>query len=89
MQPSALICQPSEHTSGEARVSHAGREEILQAAPSSKYGMSYMGWFSDVAHEVRKVTSGVRVGTYNLVHDPNEGPRFSASNSCGAEAQLF
>lgn len=49
-------------------VEHAGQRRVLKTAPTSKYGMSCLAWFSDVTHQVQKVESGHRVVlTYNLV----------------------
>ncbi|SPJ92417.1 uncharacterized protein FTOL_13703 [Fusarium torulosum] len=62
-----VVSLPSTHTGGEVVLKHCGEKVIYE---SSKSEASCAGWYSDVTHEVRPVTSGYRwVLTYNLAID--------------------
>lgn len=62
-----VVSLPSTHTGGEVILKHCGETVIYK---SSKSRASCAGWYSDVTHEVRPVTSGYRwVLTYNLAID--------------------
>jgi hypothetical protein len=62
-----VVSLPSTHTGGEVILKHCGETVIYE---SSKSRASCAGWYSDVTHEVRPVTSGYRwVLTYNLAID--------------------
>ncbi|KAF5659957.1 hypothetical protein FHETE_9239 [Fusarium heterosporum] len=75
-----VISLPSKHTGGEVVLKHSGEKVMYE---SSKFEVSCAGWYSDVSHEVRPVTSGYRwVLTYNLAIDqslptPSAGPQTS------------
>ncbi|KAH7395257.1 hypothetical protein DE146DRAFT_697405 [Phaeosphaeria sp. MPI-PUGE-AT-0046c] len=74
-----VICLPSEHTGGEVRLNHGGKEKIIETAPTSAFDLCVLAWYSDVQHEIKPVTSGYRlVLTYNLVQDQSF-PRQSAT----------
>lgn len=74
-----VVCLPSKHTGGEVRLSHGGKEKIIETAPTSAFDLTTLAWFSDVQHEIKAVKSGYRlVLTYNLVQDQSF-PRQSAT----------
>lgn len=68
-----VISLPSKHQGGDVYLSHEGEDRILQTAPLSDTDFQYLCWFTDVVHEIKPVTSGIRlVLTYNLcVHKQN------------------
>ncbi|KAI0444384.1 hypothetical protein F4803DRAFT_511723 [Xylaria telfairii] len=63
------ICLPAKHEGGEVHLSHAGQHRTFSTSESSSFDTTALAWFSDVTHEVKKVTSGHRlVLTYNIIH---------------------
>lgn len=63
-----VICLPSPHRGGNIVAKHGGCSKTFQTENTAQ---SYIGWFSDVSHEVLPVTAGYRwVLTYNLAIDP-------------------
>ena len=85
MLGSLVIIYPTAHEGGELALRHKGREwkfdanslTALQSPPS----LAYVAFYSDIEHEVLKVTSGRRVTiTYNLyLVDPVLKPETSAT----------
>ncbi|KAF2224824.1 hypothetical protein BDZ85DRAFT_280042 [Elsinoe ampelina] len=64
-----VICLPSAHTDGDVRLTHNDTEIVWSSSKDSAFGVSYGAWYSDVIHEVKKITSGHRlVLTYNLIN---------------------
>ncbi|KAI1787728.1 hypothetical protein LXA43DRAFT_1163304 [Ganoderma leucocontextum] len=71
---SLVLVLPTPHEGGELILQHQGNEWTYNAAqvlsPSSLHAsprIAYVAFFSDVDHEVKRVTSGYRVTiTYNL-----------------------
>ncbi|KAF2651460.1 hypothetical protein K491DRAFT_729174 [Lophiostoma macrostomum CBS 122681] len=83
-----VICLPSEHSGGEVHLIHGKEQRILQTETNSAFDLSALAWYSDVQHEVRRVTYGFRlVLTYNLVQD-NTVPRQSAAALDESHARL-
>ena len=85
MLGSLVIVYPTAHQGGELVLRHKGREwkfdanalTSLQSSPS----LAYVAFYSDIEHEVLKVTDGSRVTlTYNLYLVPH-GPITRASGS--------
>lgn len=75
-----VVCLPSEHSGGDVRLVHGGKEQILQTDTGSHFDLSALAWYSDVQHEVQPVTQGYRlVLTYNLVQDQSL-PRQTAAS---------
>lgn len=84
MLGSLVIIYPTAHEGGELALRHKDREwkfdanslTALQSSPS----LAYVAFYSDIEHEVLKVTSGRRVTiTYNLyLVDPALEPETSA-----------
>jgi len=71
MLGSLVIIYPTPHEGGELVLRHKGHEWKFNAnsltAPQSSPSLAYVAFYSDLEHEVLKVTSGHRVTvTYNL-----------------------
>lgn len=63
-----VVCLPSRHEGGKVLLTHNKRDAEFATAEHSKFETTFAAWYSDVRHEVEKVTSGYRVVlTYNLV----------------------
>ncbi|KAI9771775.1 MAG: hypothetical protein M1835_006386 [Candelina submexicana] len=63
-----VICLPSEHEGGQVWLNHDRRKKEFDTAKTSAFEQSYIAWYADVTHEIRPVTSGIRlVLTYNLI----------------------
>lgn len=87
MLGSLVIVYPTPHQGGELVLRHKGREwafdanalTSLQPSPS----LAYVAFYSDIEHEVLKVTSGSRVTlTYNLYLVPHGStPQTPASSN--------
>jgi hypothetical protein len=80
MLGSLVIIYPTPHEGGELVLRHKGREWKFDAktltASQSSTSLAYVAFYSDIEHEVLKVTSGRRVTvTYNLyLVDPSSNP---------------
>ena len=70
-----LVVQlPAEHKGGELVVQHNGKEKTFDFADDSASDVFFAAFFADCRHELRPVTSGLRLCLiYNLVHR-NSGP---------------
>ena len=82
---SLVIVYPTEHTGGELVLRHKKREWTFDASAlisSRPYRpLAYAAFYSDVEHEVLKVTDGSRISlTYNLYLVPH-GPTFQVPTS--------
>ena len=69
-----LVVQlPAEHKGGELVVQHNGEEKIFDFATKSAAKIFFAAFFADCRHELRPVTSGLRLCLiYNLVHSGSE-----------------
>ena len=80
---SLVIIYPTHHEEGELVLRHKDREWKFDAEPltisQSSPSLAYVAFYSDIEHEVLKVTSGRRVTiTYNLyLFDPVPKPEGS------------
>jgi len=77
MLGSLVIVFPTPHQGGELILRHLDREWTFDAnalmALRSPPSLAYVAFYSDIEHEVLKVTSGHRVTlTYNLYSTPSE-----------------
>ena len=70
---SLVLVLPTPHEGGELILQHQGNEwtfdaaQVLSPLPHGTPRIAYVAFFSDVDHEVKRVTSGYRVTiTYNL-----------------------
>lgn len=62
-----IVCLPSQHEGGDAVLSFGSQVNRFSTAPTSKFDLISISWFSDVTHEVTKLTAGYRlVLTYKL-----------------------
>jgi hypothetical protein len=62
-----IVCLPSQHEGGDVHLSFGSKVTRFSTAPTSKFDLNSISWFSDVTHEVTKLTSGYRlVLTYKL-----------------------
>ncbi|PBK76291.1 hypothetical protein ARMSODRAFT_874745 [Armillaria solidipes] len=71
-----VIILPSRYEGGEVEVSHAGSSRPLtfDFASQSQSSTTVLAWYSDVHHEIKRVTSGYRlVLTYNVIRPPSRG----------------
>ena len=79
MLGSLVIVYPTQHQGGELVLRHKDREWTFDAnsltSSQSSPSIAYIAFYSDIEHEVLKVTSGCRVTlTYNLyLVDPTPG----------------
>ena len=63
-----VVCLPSEHQGGTVVLKHNKDDYTFDSARGSDFGTSFAAWYSDVYHEVQRITGGRRlVLTYNLV----------------------
>jgi hypothetical protein len=63
-----VVALPSKHTGGNVLLKHQKCDYQFDSSKSTEFGTSLAAWYSDVFHEVEKVTGGYRlVLTYNLV----------------------
>lgn len=64
-----VITLPTEFTGGDVHVSRCGRSMVLNTSQGSLANTTVLAWYADVLHEVKPITSGVRLAlTYNLIH---------------------
>ena len=92
MFASLVLIFPTPHEGGELAFRHKGKEWIFDASKtlaesnsvsnSSKANVAYVAFFSDVEHEVFKVTSGHRITiTYNLYYDSTGHSKLNAEDT--------
>ncbi len=64
-----VIQLPAEHKGGELVVQHNGEEKVFNFATKSAAKIFFAAFFADCMHELRPVTSGLRLCLiYNLLH---------------------
>ncbi|XP_006463695.1 hypothetical protein AGABI2DRAFT_52114, partial [Agaricus bisporus var. bisporus H97] len=88
---SLVVVLPFKHEGGELLLRHRGRElvfngqALIDDAPAAS--VAYVAFFSDVEHEVARVSSGYRVTvTFNLYFDPSRrAPSARISNDSKLE----
>ncbi|KAF9441609.1 hypothetical protein P691DRAFT_683343, partial [Macrolepiota fuliginosa MF-IS2] len=85
---SLVFVLPFDHEGGNLLLRHGGREfsfdgaSLLKTSPPGS--VAYIAFFSDVEHEVAKVTSGHRVTiTYNLYFDSEKCPPLPMPTTSG------
>lgn len=73
-----VVGLPSKHEGGKVQLTHNKRKLESSTAETFKFDTTFAAWYSDVLHEVEKVTSGCRIIlTYNLVQStsiPQKAP---------------
>jgi hypothetical protein len=63
-----VVCLPSQHQGGEVLLSFKSEERNFATGPASEWEMTTLAWYSDVTHEIAKLTDGYRlVLTYKLI----------------------
>ncbi|KAM5348797.1 hypothetical protein ACJ41O_008620 [Fusarium nematophilum] len=66
-----VVCLPSQHEGADVDLSFGSQHSVFATAPTSKFDLSSMAWFSDVTHEVKELKSGHRlVLTYKIFGSP-------------------
>ncbi|KAG5808979.1 hypothetical protein H9Q71_006567 [Fusarium xylarioides] len=62
-----IVYLPLQHEGGDICLSFKSQKRRLSTAENSEFDLTVMSWYSDVAHEVERLTSGYRlVLTYKL-----------------------
>ncbi|MCJ1401326.1 hypothetical protein MMC11_004538 [Xylographa trunciseda] len=83
-----VIALPSPHTGGAVEVVFGNERRLLETAPNSDFGLSWLAWYADVEHAVQRVASGHRlVLTYNLINRATGESRCAAS--LGKDKQMI
>lgn len=63
-----VICLPPKHEGGDVHLSHTGKTCVFTTSKSSTFDLTALAWYSDVAHEIKEITSGYRlVLTYKII----------------------
>lgn len=71
-----IIVLPSSYSGGQIHVSHAAKRDIFDYSSISDHTTTLLGWYTDVVHEVKPITSGFRLAlSYNLIHTSRGIPR--------------
>ncbi|KAM0223902.1 hypothetical protein ACHAQD_002981 [Fusarium lateritium] len=62
-----VVCLPSQHEGSDVHLSFGSQAISYSTAPTSKFDLTSISWFSDVTHKVTTLISGYRlVLTYKL-----------------------
>jgi hypothetical protein len=70
-----VVCLPSKHEGGDVHLSFGDKQYTFDTSSASAFDLTAMAWFSDVTHEVRKLTSGYGlVLTYNIIQTGTGNP---------------
>lgn len=77
------LTMPSKFGGGDLLIHHGGpRQTFSFGEARSQRQPQYVAFFADCEHEVKKVTSGVRVClAFNLILKPERNPRKAKSDS--------
>jgi hypothetical protein len=74
-----VVALPSQHQGGTVALKHKDEEYFHDSSKTLDFGTSIAAWYSDVFHEVQKVTSGYRLALiYNLVQTGTLRPQKAA-----------
>ena len=77
-----VIQLPAEHSGGQLVVQHNREEKVFDFAKDSASKIFYAAFFADCRHELRPVTSGLRLCLiYNLVHSNSTSAPTPADHS--------
>ena len=64
-----VVLLPSKFDGGSVHVSHGDSSKVLDCSPNSHTDTTVLAWYTDVEHEVKRITSGYRLAlSFNLVH---------------------
>lgn len=70
-----VVSLPSRHEGGDVHLFLNGKAMQFSTSIVSAYDMTVLAWYSDVTHEITKLTSGYRlVLTYNIVQQGSDHP---------------
>ncbi|KAJ7894027.1 hypothetical protein B0H13DRAFT_2339410 [Mycena leptocephala] len=84
-----VIILPSEYSDGKVRVSHGTKKTTFDTAASSAVDFTLLAWYTDVKHEVKRITSGFRLAlSYKLIHTARNTLPPSIPDSDAAIANL-
>ncbi|TXC11094.1 hypothetical protein FocTR4_00007209 [Fusarium oxysporum f. sp. cubense] len=56
-----FVCLPSQHEGGDVCLSFGSQKRRLSTAENCEFDLTAMSWYSDVTHEVERLTSGYRL----------------------------
>ncbi|GKT42519.1 uncharacterized protein ColSpa_02700 [Colletotrichum spaethianum] len=80
-----VVCLPSEHLGGDVHLSFGSDERSFSTAPTSRFDLTALAWYSDVSHEVKELEAGYRLAlTYNIVQN---GSKKQSAGFFGQQAQ--
>lgn len=69
MFATVIVILPSAYEGGHLIVSHASVTKTIDFSSDSAISTAVLGWYTDVKHEVKPITSGYRLAlSYNLIH---------------------
>ncbi|KAI0800544.1 hypothetical protein C8Q74DRAFT_1237198 [Fomes fomentarius] len=64
-----VVVLPSKFNGGAVHVSHGDSKEVYDCSANSLTDTTMLAWYTDVQHEVKRITSGYRLAlSFNLVH---------------------
>lgn len=64
-----VVVLPSKFNGGAVHVSHGDFKEAYDCSANSLTDTTMLAWYTDVQHEVKRITSGYRLAlSFNLVH---------------------
>lgn len=88
MFATVIIILPSAYAGGQVVLSHASTTRTINFSEDSLHATAVLAWYTDVKHEVKRVTSGYRLAlSYNLIQvaPPDVPiPTFPDTSSSGA-----
>ncbi|GKT96259.1 2OG-Fe(II) oxygenase [Colletotrichum tofieldiae] len=65
-----VVCLPSEHLGGDVHISFGSDTRSYSTAPTSRFDLTALAWYSDVSHEVKELEAGYRLAlTYNIIQN--------------------
>ncbi|PFH47025.1 hypothetical protein AMATHDRAFT_7154 [Amanita thiersii Skay4041] len=71
-----IILLPSKYTGGQVHLSHGSEQKVFDFATDSYVNAAVLGWYTDVVHEVKPITSGYRLAlSYNIIHTSTQVSR--------------
>lgn len=75
MVATLVVVLPSAHSGGELVIRHDQKEVVVDFSAKSSFDTQFAAFFADCEHEVRPVTSGVRLAlVYNLTLEKQAKP---------------
>ncbi|KAK9777645.1 hypothetical protein SCAR479_05693 [Seiridium cardinale] len=62
-----VICLPSKHEGGDVHLSLGDKSHKFSTSTTSAFDLTTLAWYSDVTHEITKLTSGYRLVLSNNI----------------------